>query len=712
MRHIGTAALALLISAYCQFSIAQESTQSLQGLQELLNNSGFPVGDADGLWGGKTREAANGFAVHYKLPWAPLDKPPSEDELANLLVEAHAAVEADYNLYPTQPLESDTYFAGISNQWYYNIHTWSDEALVNKDGKAARVPVERYFQPIDDDAKAFSDAGMKVVREQLGVEGALFYGDCNYRNLDPVEECYVEAFARAKADGWKAQRAALEHLADNPVVAGFVEAVRFWNDRGFQVIVVPSDFFGVAGHRFSGEDTSSLDTLLHAVFTTDAGFRAFLPDFIGGVVAELRKEGLNNIVVQSLNEPRYCPRQNPTRNGLARWQAEERRIFDAVRRVAPKISLISSAICTAGVLEIENDPTLEHVERIVPLHRELDGVTYAMHIYNPGLLFAARASQSEAYRDDLVVRYPYQKVAASMAADDGGKWAIDLYNKVKPDNVYIEKRFANIAAFAARENVKMMITEVGVAKPTFGIPREDRIALLGDLVGTSKKYGIPLMYSAPYDKFGLSSCAHDVDMADHRLDPSLLAIFAYANGVQGAVSDPAPSILEETCGKPVKFLTQVWDNQEASTIVDYLLATSLAGSNTENIFNVRGIYSGKLGNILGLELIFHGNELSNGASEGLKACGNVPPIVEWDSNPPFLVVGFVITGAVLKAKDADCLTKNVPAPLAERVRQIVNNLPKIAEDMATTGAAGDAGPKLREWLANLAEGKVVVEAVN
>lgn len=547
--------LGALVTASCMGAATTAIGQdTVRDLQHLLDNAGYNVFGQDGVWGGNSRKALTGFAQHYALDIAVPEQAPTPEEVQPIFAAANAAVDADHALFPTIPLP-ENYYVGLATQWYFNIHNWAigTPAIVNRDGVLTSVPVRRWFEPIEDDLKMFGDAGVKVMRMQLGMEGMLFHRECPWMedlDLGVLDDCYIKAFAEARSNDWELQFAELESLTDNPVIRHYLNAVEYWNENGFHVMVVPSDFFTGDGSAFDGSAPSGppQDPLLHRAVVNDPMFQSYFPKFAGALVAEMRARDLNNVSFQSLNETRFCRHDGrPLPGGLGRWRALERAVFDAVRIEAPRMSLVSTAVCTAGDHFILGGGSYSQLATVVPVHHGLDDVTYALHLYTPRALMLGTA-QNALYEPDTLIRYPFKRIAPSAARNEEAQYYIREYNRLQPGPDYFEQMFADIGAFARNNGIRVMFTELNAPKPDFGVPREDRVALIRDLVTFGKTHDVPIIHFGTLNAWGLSSCPHTIRSPDHRYDPALLNIIAFGNDVAGA--DPSAPLepIEVQCG--------------------------------------------------------------------------------------------------------------------------------------------------------------------
>lgn len=541
MRHLR---LLLTVGAliFSTFAFAAKPDSQVGSLQRILSNAGYYAGAVDGGWNASTRASLTSFITDYGIAAPTLAPVPTSDQVAGTIAAAQQAIEAAHSAYPTQPLPSG-YFVGLASQWYFNINNWNagPGAATRRDGKLVYVPITRYFQPIDDDITAFQAAGVRVMRMQIGMDGTLFYDKCNYkleRDVGVLDACYSKAYAEAKLEHWSREIAMLDHLADNPVVAAYIDAIDYWNRNGFHVMIVPSDFYTGNGSHFDGSDPKGKekDPLFHAALVGDPDFQKFFPQFVAELIAQAKARHLTNISLQSANEPRFCNTDGkPSHGGLKAWTEIEASEFAAARRVAPRLSLVSTAICTAGVQFFSSGRPYSEVGQVLPAHPELDDVTYALHLYSPRAIMIASA-QNAKYRAGTVIHYPYQALPASAATNQEARFDLQIYSQVRPSAATFSKAFADLGSFAKSRSIRLMFTELNAPKPNFGLPREDRIRLVRDLIADSKENDIPIIYFGMLNAWGLSSCMHIRSIPDHRFDSALMNLIAFGNDVTG--SDP------------------------------------------------------------------------------------------------------------------------------------------------------------------------------
>ena len=723
------AAFAVCVLAAGYFQSA--SASPIGDLQHLLNNAGFEAGPATGTWDAKGGTALTGFAARYDLTLPAISAQSTEEQVSSVLASANAALDADYMQYPTMRLPSDTYFVAGRPQEWSNIHNWAGGrnldnanwkgglAIVNgPDGKIAYTRVERYFHPSDSDLAALHKAGVNILGVDIGMDGAAFYDKCNYATSAPPDvssTCYAAAYKAAKAEGWQHQNDLLAKIDSNPVVKLYVDSVARLTENGFKVMITPAGFFVGDGTQFDSTSTA-MDPLFQTALMTDPGAQAFLPKFVAGVLGELRKRGITQIALESFGEVRYCPDGNPTPAGLAAWQAEERKEFDSARQVAPRLSLISTAICTEGFTYFDNGHPYRELGKVLPHHGDLDDVTYALHVYSPSLLFLGRA-QSMLFADKAVLHYPYRNLPASAGVNQDAKSAIKVYDQQQPNAAFFDKTFGDIAGYAKKNGIHIMLTEIGIPKPQFGVSREERVQLLHDVVAASKKSNVPITYDAMFDPWGLSSCAHNYNMPDHRFDPNMMGQLAFGNGVPGVTGNEKLVPLDTICGQPTKFhLSLQLENETdpSSVQVDTLLNVAIdggPGDMREIVFNVNGTYLPTEGNFDSLKLIFLGDELKAGVPAALKACKAIFQSVNWDGQN-FAVVWLKLTDGVLQPQDPDCVLKALPKRLSDRIKYLFDNFTQIAQEaVASNDLETVPSENLKQWLTDVATGKVAIGAM-
>ena len=661
-----------------------------------------------------TADALAGFAAQYGIDVGDATKKPDSAAVATIMDAVKAKLDAAYAAYPTKPLPKD-YFVGAGSQWFFINELGRATAIVNRDGHATRLRIANFYAPADGDAEAFRAAGVKVVRLPLGMEGALFYDKCKHvpQNSDPglFDACYSKAYAEAKASKWTQQIEALSHFYDNEVVKRFVDGVAYWNKAGFNVMVVPSDFYTGRGSHFNGTDTAGTDALFHTALMNDQEFQAFFPRFVGAVVNELKQRGLTNVSVQTANEPRFCGKNGvPTRAELQKWTSIETAEIDQIRRVAPRISIVSSATRIEGVLYFGSPRSYSSLARIMPRHPEIDDIAYSIHLYNPDALMVAEAGNA-LYQPGTTIHYPYQRIPESAARNNNARYSIKMYNRTKPDAKYFKKVFRDIAAFSAKHKMRVIITEMNIPNPSRGIPRKDRIKLLRDLITDSKQYDVPVIRMVNVGAWSLSSCPESTGIADHRFDPALLNLIAFGNSVPGAKPDAPIEPLEATCGPQVKIMTdEIEDHSKgAATWIDSIFRSSITGPKSDDTnfdYNIRGNFLDH--NFVELNFTMINPALDGDVPSALRACSGVS-FPSWDGRN-HLKFSVLATRTALQAQGLNCILKNTKGGVAALARLLGMDFKQVATDMVTAGGADEiANDNLKQWVKAVAGGKIVIE---
>lgn len=405
-----------------------------------------------------------------------------------------------------------SYFAGFGTQWFVNIHNWRDGGL----GKS------RYFEPLSSDLSRYRQAGANVMRLQINMDGAIFWSECNWRadgQYDVHNACYDRAYENAGKQGWSQQIAALETEAHNPVLDQYVRAARRLQDNGFHVMLAPSDFFWGDGSNWI---TSTSDPLLHVYLERDNRFQDYYVALMNRLVASMVDGGLNNFSLQTLNEPRFCSDGRPN---LRAWSSLERRIIDGARTAAPGLHIVSSAVCTAADQPLSRETSYRSLGRYLP-HHDVGNITYALHMRNPRLLHIA---DHQSFGEGTVLRYPYQPIPATAGLNDQTRREIEIYNRVRPDADFYTRIFQEIASIAQRRGDRIIVTEWSISKPDYGLPREDRVALVQDVLRASRATGIPIIYNGLLGRDGLSSSPDNVMRPSHDFDPQILEAFGSVN---------------------------------------------------------------------------------------------------------------------------------------------------------------------------------------
>ena len=586
---------AVVVAAFGLLTQTPAQAESIADLQHLLNNAGYNAGPQTGEWSDATADATKAFATRYGIEAGEFTAAPDMSALSTLLGSASAKLNAEYAAFPTQALP-DHYFVALGDANYFSITEWSKRALVVHDGKQGSVSIHRFYQPIDEDIPQYKAAGVSVIRMQLGMDGALFFRECDFhspRGAEGLDACFARAYGDAKTAGWEKQTELLSHIEDNPVVKRYMDDAQKWIEQGFHVIVVPNDFYNGVGAHFDGSDDLKADDtpLLHRALMDDAVFQTFYPQFAAALVGEFKKRNLTNFSLQSANEPRFCSDRThaqPKKGELARWQALERAEFDAVRQVAPRLSLISTAVCTAGVSYFDAGRPYTELGNVMPVHADLDDVTYALHLYSPDALFGADASNAR-YKPGTLIHYPYQKLAASSALNDFAQHGVSVYNQLKVGPKYFDKIFGDMGSWAKAHGVRVMVTETGIPKPNFGVPREDRIRAVRDMVAASSKAEISITYFDAAGSWGLSSCNMNSKVPDHRFDPGMLNVIAIGNDVAGIDPNAPLPALEDLCGKAVSFQTSIKEESPPGVRIDALFTTTV-GKDPAVVYNLFGTY--------------------------------------------------------------------------------------------------------------------------
>jgi len=208
------------------------------------------------------------------------------------------------------------------------------------------------------------------------------------------------------------------------------------------------------------------------------------------------------------------------------WAALERRIIMGARTAAPGLHVVSSAVCTAGDQPLSRGQSYRSAGTYLPDHGDIGNITYALHMRNPRLIHIAD-------HQDLVpgttVRYPYQPLSNAAAQSDGARDQIDIYNSVQPDADFYASMFAEIARVGQLRGARIIVTEWSISKPDYGLPREDRVQLVSDVLRASRSAGVPIIYNGLLGRDGLSSSRDSIRRPSHDFDPMLLAAFGAAN---------------------------------------------------------------------------------------------------------------------------------------------------------------------------------------
>ena len=493
IRIIVSILLALTLSTSA-FASSEWSRTELLFAQKELNALGYNAGSPDGIWGKKTESALRNFYAN-------------ESVKVNGFAEFKKALSGAAKNYPKLPSD---YFAGFGSKWYLNIHNWGS----GSSGK------RRYFEPKNSDLSTYKKAGASVMRLQLQVEAALFWRECNWRseaNYETHNNCYDREFKKAADDKWL-QKLDEINSDNNPVIKTYVSAAKKLQKSGFHLIIVPQDFFwGNGGNWLVNSDIP----LLHAYLERDENFRITFNAFNQRLVRELVKNGVTQFSFQTLNEPRFCKDRLETR----KWEKIERSIILSVREISPNLEIISSAICTASDRELSNERRYNTLKRMLPRHKDIDNLVYALHLRNPRLLHIA---DHASLQKNTTLAYPYSKLDPSVGLNKNTQKQIQVYNKNKPDYAFYDQIFKDIAATSKSLKRRIIITEWSISKPDYGLPASNRRALASDILTASKKYGIPIIYNGLLGRDGLSN-RDNLSTPYHDFDTELLQLFKQAN---------------------------------------------------------------------------------------------------------------------------------------------------------------------------------------
>ncbi len=75
------------------------------------------------------------------------------------------------------------------------------------------------------------------------------------------------------------------------------------------------------------------------------------------------------------------------------------------------------------------------------------------------------------------------------------------------------------------------------------MPKEDRVAVVHDVLTATKSHNVPIICTSTQGKAGLAGCSDNLGIPDHRFDPALMNLIGYGNGVAGADPDlPLPAL--------------------------------------------------------------------------------------------------------------------------------------------------------------------------
>jgi len=494
MRRIIVSIVLALTLATSTYASPDWSRAELLFAQKELNALGYNAGSPDGIWGKKTETALRNFYAN-------------ESVRIGAFADFKKALNGAAISYPKLP---NTYFAGFGTQWYLNIHNW----------RAGSSGKRRYFEPKKSDLSNYRKAGASVMRLQLNVEAVLFWRECNWRsdgNYETSNNCYDKQFKNAAANDW-AQKFEEISSKKNPVINEYVTAAKKLQKSGFHLIIVPQDFFwGNGGNWLASSDIP----LLHAYLERDENFRSTFNAFSKRLVSELINNGVTQFSFQTLNEPRFCEDRFETR----KWEKIERSIIFSVREISPNLEIISSAICTASDRKLSDKRRYNTLKRMLPRHKDIDNLVYAVHLRNPRILHIA---DHASLQKNTTLSYPYSKLDPSVGLNESTRERIQVYNKNKPDYAFYDQIFKDIAATSKSLKRRIIITEWSISKPTYGLPASDRRALASDILSASKKYGVSIMYNGLLGREGLSN-RDNLSTPYHDFDNELLKLFKQAN---------------------------------------------------------------------------------------------------------------------------------------------------------------------------------------
>jgi hypothetical protein len=191
--------------------------------------------------------------------------------------------------------------------------------------------------------------------------------------------------------------------------------------------------------------------------------------------------------------------------------------------------LVSSAACTAGDQYFsggEHDYA-EGLPKLVPIHHDLDGVVYSIHLRTPRLLFIG--ADDYPLKPGTSIPYPYEPMSEDAAENRNARWEIQRYNLLKPSAEYFQTTFRKIAEFGRANGIQMIVTEWGAPNPLYGLSVDDRLEFMTDFTMAAKENGVAILYGETFEKTGLARAPHDVSRPDHRFDPAVMDLIARAN---------------------------------------------------------------------------------------------------------------------------------------------------------------------------------------
>ncbi|MEO6012489.1 MAG: hypothetical protein ABIQ30_02750 [Devosia sp.] len=694
LKVITAISLAWMLAALTSPSATGAEPSEVAQLQHILSDAGFGPAGQSGEWSDATTKVLTDFAARYGIA-RPTGRP-SDSEVAAIVIAARTAVDADYEAYPTGQLPP-SFFAGVGSHVMADLHSWAYHGVKNVDGRPLLFPITRFFETTDEDIVTFKAEGVGVIRMLVNVDAMLFWKECDYKIKDlelkdPL--CYDRAYTAAAKAGWKPQAAAVNDMKGNPIMtlaAGF--AARF-NAAGLHVIFTPSDFFFPAGGRAKSHP------LLHTYLEKDKALRQVYVRLVGAMVGELRDRDIANISLQSLNEPRYCALKTglPVKDGLKLWTALERQVFDAARQVAPRLSLISGAICTAGDQYFSRGEGYADIDKLMPIHADLEGISYSLHIRTPRMLLIGGTGSP--LKPGTVVHYPYQPLSESVSATD--KAEVQTYNKIKPDAAFYERAFSDLEAFAKAKNIRILITEFDMQKPSFGTTADDRFRLVRDVFTAAKAHDVPIVYYSIVDQPGLSSCASS-SFPDHRYDPNLLRLIGVANGVPGESVDAPMVAVEAVCGNADTSATSLVLEHSAGDDLhaNALFATLIGATGAEVGVNIDGRAASVDGPLTSVHISFN-NPITAKEAQAAAKCGASSFV---DNGENYLDVLLIRTSSTYNLYSAACIVSALSGPSAAKADFALHHVASIAKQMADSGTlAGVATDVLRNWLQGLADG--------
>ena len=598
------------------------------------------------------------------------------------------------------------YFFGAGSQNYMNPHNWAETAIVVHNGKIGHQPIKRYYDILDEDIEKYHAAGIKVIRAMINVDGAMFWKECDYsvgKSYNDANDCYDRNYAQAHKDGWQAQTAALAQIHQNPFVAAALSDIARLESNGFHVIIAPNDFFWGGGKDWTN---SKQDPLLHRYLERDLEFRHFYVAFAKALAAEIKARGLGNSSFQSVNETRFCNGgRGPTAQLLMEWQSLEREIFDAVRLEAPEIGLVSTAICTAGDQFFANGKPYSDLGSVMPIHKGLKNIVYAIHFRNPRLLTIGGTAIN--LKQGTKVHYPFAPMPLSAAGDHNAQVEIGTYNRDKPSIGFYKKVFSDIAAFAKEKDIRVIISEFDVMKPDQGLERQDRIAFIKDIVATSRENNVSMIYMAVFDNVGLSSCKHNMNSPDHRFDPAIMNLLAWGNGVPEANPGKAIEPLEVQCGHSVVYNTsENRNNSNNPTSFDTTFVTKSQGLSEVN-WGLMGSYAVPTGVLIRPTIMIGGPSFGKTLPAAVQSCTGVQfPIIEGRYHIKFSFEN--VEGAV-RPPDLSCVIKSAPADISAALILFGPKFQVLAHDIVASGNLGTiSNANVAKWLTAIDDGTITV----